>query len=155
MIISEHLSLAELISSDSAKRRGISNMPTPEHITNLKALAEHVFEPIRGHFRCPIFISSGYRSEELNRLIGGASGSQHSKGEAIDIDMDGSSNGVSNMDIFNFIKSNLKFDQLIYEFGNPTNPDWVHVSYSIKKPLRNQILKGSKIDGRTVYTTLS
>ena len=155
MIISEHLSLAELIASDSAKRRGISNMPTPEHIANLKQLAEHVFEPIRAHFRCPIFISSGYRSEELNRLIGGASSSQHSKGEAIDIDMDGSSDGVSNLDIFNYIKSNLKFDQLIYEFGNPSNPDWVHVSYTTKKPLRNEILKGFKAGGSTIYTKVS
>lgn len=77
MKISEHLDLSELIRSDSAKRNGISNMPTEEHIANFKILAEKVFEPIRNNFRCPIHISSGYRSKDLNIFIGGSLSSQH------------------------------------------------------------------------------
>ena len=149
MKLSEHLDLIEVIRSDSAKRNGISNMPTPDHIANFMLLAEKIFEPIRDHFGVPIHISSGYRSVELNRLIKGSATSQHCKGQAIDIDMDGTSNGVTNADVFNFIKDNLPFDQLIYEFGNISNPDWVHVSYVPGG--RGQILKAVKIKGQTKY----
>ena len=72
MKLSEHLDLSEVIRSDSAKRNGISNMPIPQHIENFKLLAEKVFEPIRNNFRCPIHISSAYRSIELNRAVGGS-----------------------------------------------------------------------------------
>jgi len=149
MKLSEHLDLSEIIRSDSAKRNGISNMPTPEHIENFKILATKVFEPVREHFGVPIHISSGYRSVELNRLIKGSSSSQHCKGQAIDIDMDNSTNGVTNADVFNYIKDNLPFDQLIWEFGNEDNPDWVHVSYVPEG--RKQILKAVKIKGQTKY----
>ena len=149
MVISEHLTLAELIRSESAKRNGISNMPPPEHIANLKLLAEHIFEPIRANFRCPILISSGYRSKELNAVIGGANTSQHSFGQAIDIDMDDTTYGVSNAEVFQFIKDKLPFDQLIWEFGNILNPAWVHVSYSDRH--RRQILKATKTNGITNY----
>lgn len=153
MKLSEHLDLSEVIRSESAKRNGISNMPTPEHIANFRVLAEKIFEPIRVHFRCPIIISSGYRSVELNRSIKGASGtSQHCTGEAIDIDMDGTPNGVTNRMVFDFIKDNLEFDQLIYEFGNSDNPDWVHVSYETKGPQRKQILRAARINGKTIYS---
>ena len=149
MVISQHLQLAELIRSESAKRYGITNMPPPEHIANLKLLAEHIFEPIRANFRCPILISSGYRSKELNAVIGGSNTSQHALGQAIDLDMDGTSYNVINADIFNFIKDKLPFDQLIWEFGNPLNPAWVHVSYSDRH--RRQILKATKTNGITNY----
>ena len=149
MVISEHLTLAELIRSDSAKRNGITNMPPPEHIANLKLLAEYIFEPIRVNFRCPILISSGYRSKELNAIIGGANTSQHSLGQAIDIDMDDTTYGVSNAEVFQFIKDKLPFDQLIWEFGNILNPAWVHVSYSDRH--RRQILKATKTNGITNY----
>ena len=149
MKLSEHLALSEVIRSESAKRNGISNMPTAEHIENFKILAAKVFEPIREHFGVPIRISSGYRSKELNRLIKGSSSSQHCKGQAIDIDMDGTSNGVTNTDVFNYIKDNLPFDQMIWEFGNEDNPDWVHVSYVPEG--RKQILKAVKIKGQTKY----
>lgn len=149
MVISEHLTLAELIRSESAKRNGISNMPTEEHIANLKLLAENIFEPIRANFRCPILISSGYRSAELNAKIGGANTSQHSLGQAIDIDMDGTSYGVTNEEIFSYIKAKLPFDQLIWEFGNDNNPDWVHVSYSNRH--RREILRAYKQNGITHY----
>lgn len=147
MKISEHLDLAEVIRSESAKRNGISNMPTPEHIENFKLLAEAIFEPTRSYFNVPIRISSGYRSKELNSLIKGSSSSQHCKGQAIDIDMDGTS--ITNRQIFDYIKDNLPFDQLIYEFGDDINPDWVHVSYVPKG--RRSILKAYKINGQTKY----
>ena len=147
MKLSEHLDLSEVIRSDSAKRNGISNMPTPEHIENFKLLAEKIFEPIREHFCVPIRISSGYRSKELNAKIGGSATSQHCKGQAVDIDMDGTS--LTNKQIFDYIKDNLPFDQLIWEFGNEENCDWVHVSYVPNG--RKQILKAFKMNGATKY----
>ena len=149
MKLSTHLDLSEVIRSDSAKRNGISNMPTGEHIANFMLLAEKIFEPIREHFGVPIHISSGYRSKELNAKIGGSATSQHCKGQAVDIDMDNSTNGVTNADVFNYIKDNLPFDQLIWEFGNEDNPDWVHVSYVPNG--RKQILKAFKMNGATKY----
>ena len=147
MKLSPHLDLSEIIRSDSAKRNGISNMPTPEHIENFKLLAEKIFEPIREHFCVPIRISSGYRSKELNAKIGGSATSQHCKGQAVDIDMDGTS--LTNKQIFDYIKDNLPFDQLIWEFGNEENCDWVHVSYVPNG--RKQILKAFKMNGATKY----
>lgn len=149
MKLSEHLELAEVIRSESAKRRGITNMPTEQHIANLKKLAENVFEPIRANFRQPIRISSGYRSQSLNAAIGGATNSQHSTGEAIDIDMEGTK--ITNKEIFNFIKEKLNFDQLIYEFGNNTEPDWVHVSFKSNGQQRKQVLRAIKENGKTKY----
>ena len=151
MQLSKNLSLAEVTRSETAKRRGISNMPTPEHIENFKKLAENVFQPIRDHFGVPIHLSSGYRSAALNKAVGGASSSQHSKGEAIDIDMDGSAHGVTNKMVFDFIKANVNFDQLIWEFGTDANPDWVHVSYNSDGPQRKQILKAVKKGSATSY----
>jgi hypothetical protein len=151
MKLSENLSLSEIIRSESAKRKGVSNMPTEEHIANLKVLAEKIFQPIRENFRVPILISSGYRSKELNAAIGGSLTSQHCSGEAIDIDMDGTPHGVTNLDIFNFIKDKLDFDQLINEFPKDGNPDWVHVSYKVKGGNRKQILKAVKSGGKTTY----
>ena len=151
MQLSKHLSLAEVTRSDSAKRKGISNQPTAEHLENFKKLAENIFEPIREHFKVPIHISSGYRSKELNAAIGGSLTSQHCSGEAIDIDMDGSSDGVSNKMVFDYIKANLNFDQLIWEFGTSQAPDWVHVSFESTGKQRKQILKAVKAGGKTVY----
>ena len=151
MKLSEHLDLSEVTRSESAKRKGISNMPTEAHIANFKLLAEKIFEPIRTHFRCPIIISSGYRSKELNAAIGGSLTSQHCQGEAIDIDMDGTPNGVTNRMVFDYIKDNLDFDQLIYEFGDSNNPDWVHVSYESSGKQRKQILRAVRNNGKTSY----
>lgn len=150
MQLSKHLSLAEVTRSDSAKRNGISNQPTAEHLENFKKLAVNIFEPIREHFGVPILISSGYRSKELNAAIGGSATSQHCQGEAIDIDMDGSGT-ISNADVFNYIKDELNFDQLIWEFGTDKNPDWVHVSYESTGKQRKQILKAVKVGGKTLY----
>lgn len=151
MKLSENLDLGELTRSEGAKRAGISNTPTAEHIENMKKLATNIFQPIREHFGVPIFISSGYRSKELNAKIGGSSTSQHSSGEAIDIDMDGSSSGVTNKQVFEYIKANLDFDQLIWEFGTKNNPDWVHVSYESTGRQRKQVLRAVKVNGTTKY----
>lgn len=149
MQLSENLSLAEVIRSETAKRKGVSNMPTPEHIENFKLLATKIFQPIREHFGKPIHISSGYRSAALNKAIGGAASSQHCTGEAIDIDMDGTS--ITNAQIFNYIKDNLEFDQLIAEFPVNGDPAWVHVSYESSGKQRKQILVAKKISGKTQY----
>lgn len=149
MQISKHLSIAEVIRSESAKRKGIDNKPTDEHLKNLTLLSKEIFEPIREYFGVPIFISSGYRSKLLNKSIGGSLSSQHCSGEAIDIDMDGTK--ILNAQIFHWIKDNLNFDQLIWEFGTDKNPDWVHVSYESTGKQRNQILKAIKKNGKTSY----
>jgi hypothetical protein len=149
MQLSKNLSLAEVIRSETAKRKGVSNMPTEAHIANFKLLAEKVFQPIREHFGVPIHISSGYRSEALNKAIKGSNTSQHCTGEAIDIDMDGTA--IKNAEIFNYIKDNLEFDQLIWEFGTDANPDWVHVSYESTGKQRKMILKAVKKGNATTY----
>ena len=136
MKISNNLTLAELTTSQTATRLGIKNTAPAFVIENLKAVAENVFEPIREHFGKPIRISSGYRCKELNKAIKGSATSQHMTGQALDIQ---GTNGVTNAEIFNYVKDNLTFDQLIWEFGTKTEPAWVHVSYS-KLKNRNQIL---------------
>ena len=150
MQISKHFSLAELCNSATGKRYGISNVPDEKSIKNLKLLADNILEPIREHFDKPIHIISGYRSAVLNKKVGGSKTSQHLVGQAADIDNDNTE--VSNADIFNYIKDNLKYDQLIWEFGNDESPAWVHVSFSSKP--RKQILKAYKNGLTTVYKKL-
>ena len=149
MILSENLSVAEFSKSDTAKRKGIDNTPKGVHLEAAKELAQNIFQPIREHFAVPLFISSGYRSDALNKAVGGSATSQHSNGEAIDIDM-GNNTKPSNKDLFDYIKKNLEFDQLIWEFGTDKNPEWIHVSYSSVKN-RKKILKAVKVNGRTHY----
>jgi hypothetical protein len=150
MKLSKYVSLAEVTRSDTAKRKGIDNSPTAEHLENLKVISEEVFDKIREYFGVPIFISSGYRSAALNKAIGGSATSDHNLGKALDLDQDGHGNGVTNADVFNYIKSNLDFDQLIWEFGTDKNPDWVHVGYR-KGANRKQILKAVREGGKTKY----
>ena len=150
MKLSKNLTLAEVTKSATAKRRGIPNEPTIEHLENLKAIAENVFQPMRDHFQVPINISSGYRSKELNDAIGGSLASQHSKGEALDIDCAPYS-GLSNREVFEYIKDHLEFDQLIWEFGNESDPDWVHVSYKRQGKNRGEILRAVRKQGKTRY----
>jgi hypothetical protein len=144
MRLTAHFNLAEFTRSESAKRHGVSNNPTPEHLENIIVLCERILEPIRAKYG-PIVISSGYRSKTLNHYIGGALKSQHLEGKAVDIDMDGMGS-VTNKEIFEYIKYNLEFDQLINEFDYA----WVHVSYNAGKN-RKQILDALKDNGRTVY----
>ena len=152
MNISDHISLKEAIRSNTAKRLGIDNMPDNETLVTMQVTAQHLFEPLRNHFNEPIYISSFYRCEELNKAIGGSASSQHCKGEAIDIDDVYSK--VTNADFFNYIKDRLEFDQLIWEFGDDENPDWVHVSYSLGRN-RMRILKAIKENGKTKYIDIT
>ena len=152
MKLSNYVSLAEVTKSDTAKRKGISNEPTPEHLENLKTISTEVFDKVREHFGVPIYISSGYRSAALNKAIGGSSTSDHNLGRALDLDQDGRGNGVTNMEVFEFIKDNLEFDQLIGEFQRADgNFDWVHVGYR-KGANRKQILVAYRdAAGKTKY----
>ena len=147
MKLSKNLSLSEVIKSNTAIKNGIDNSPTLVHLKNLEILAEKIFQPIREHFGVPIGISSGYRSKALNEAIKGSSKtSQHCSGQAIDIDADiYNFGGVTNKEIFDYIRLNLDFDQLINEF----NYSWVHVSYSENN--RGQVLKAYKQNGKTKY----
>ena len=150
MKLSKNLTLAEVTKSATAKRKGISNEPTIEDMENLKAIAQNIFQPLRDYFGCPIGVSSGYRSLDLNRAIGGSSTSQHCKGEALDIDCD-MFGGLSNREVFEYIKEHLIFDQLIWEFGNDSDPDWVHVSYKRIGKNRGEILRAGRKNGKTYY----
>lgn len=141
--LSEHFTLAEFTKSQTAIRNGIKNEPTPEHLAAMKLLCAKVLEPIRTHYGKPVKISSGYRSLALNRAIGGATSSQHSKGEAADIEVP----GISNYALARLIRDTLPHDQVILEFYHPGDPNsgWVHVSYGPR--MRSQELTTS--DGKT------
>lgn len=149
MKLTENFSLHEMTYSATAVKRGLSNNPTPEHLENLKLLCEKVLEPVRAAMECPIKITSGYRSGQLNAYIGGSASSQHMFGQAVDIDL-----GSKNAELYNIIVNQLEFDQIIWEFGSDSNPDWVHVSYSNKKN-RKQCLKAVKQNGKTVYLDIT
>ena len=143
--ISQHITFAEATKSATGSRLGINNVPPPEIIETMKITAENVFEPLRE--KCgPIRISSFYRSPELNRAVGGAKVSQHCKGEAIDI----SGINVTNAELFRVACELDQFDQIIWEFGTLTEPDWVHISFK-KGHNRKQILRATKIGKRTTY----
>ena len=139
MDISPHISYEEATYSDTAKRLGIDNIPNFEQLCKMVIVATKVFEPLRNYFGVPIHISSFFRTIELNKAIGGSKTSQHVLGEAIDIDAD-KYGKITNKQIFNFIKDNLEFDQLIWEFGTNDEPNWVHVSFKEGKN-RHQVLK--------------
>jgi len=147
--ISKHISGREAIESYTAKRRGIENIPSEYELTNMVAVAENVFEPLREWVGGPIKINSFFRSVELNKAIGGSSRSQHCEGRAIDID--DTYGWKSNAEMYNYIKNNLDFDQLIWEFGTDDNPDWVHVSYVSVDGNRRRCLKAEKTNGKTTY----
>lgn len=144
MKLSPHLDLIEVTKSDYAKKHGIDNMPNAEYTENLIELANNIFEPIREHFGKPIRISSGFRSKLLNSKLKGAPNSQHTIGQAIDIDQ---GDREENKQIFEFIKDNLPFDQLINEFDY----DWVHVSYNSSGKQRGEVLDAIKKSGKTIY----
>ena len=148
MKLSAHFDLAEFTRSESAKREGLDNTPTSEHLENIKILCEKVLEPIRLRFG-PINISSGYRGKMLNHFIGGSISSDHCVGRAADIDMDDTGSGVTNKEIFDYIKDNLDYDQLI----NEHNYSWVHVGYR-QGANRKQVLKAVKEKGKTVYQVI-
>ena len=151
-MISKHISDREGVYSITATRRGLDNTPNAKQLLNMKLLAEKVFEPLRSCVGGPIRINSFFRGEELNKAIGGSSKSQHCKGQAMDID-DGGCN-KTNAEMYKFIKDELEFDQMIWEFGDDDNPDWVHVSYVSEEDNRNRCLKAYKDKGKTKYMVI-
>jgi len=151
-MISKHISYKEGTYSNTAMRKGIDNTPNDEQLKNMKLVAEKVFEPLRKWVSGPIKINSFFRCPELNKAIGGSSKSQHCKGQAIDID--DVFGKVNNADMFAWIKNHLDFDQMIWEFGNKNNPDWIHISYVSEKDNRNRCLKAYREDGKTKYMVI-
>ena len=151
-MISKHISYKEGVRSNTATRKGIDNTPNDEQLSNMELIAEEVFEPLRAYVGGPIKINSFFRCPELNKAIGGSSKSQHCKGQAMDID--DTFGRCTNAEMYHFIKENLDFDQMIWEFGDDDNPDWVHVSYVSPEDNRNRCLKAYKDKGKTKYMVI-
>ena len=151
--ISKHISYKEATRSATALRLGIDNKPNEYHLQNMEMVAKKVFEPLREAVNAPIKINSFYRCEELNKAIGGSSKSQHCQGRAIDID--DIYGHVSNAYMYYYIKDNLDFDQLIWEFGTNDSPDWVHVSYVDEDSNRKRCLKAIRENGKTKYIDIT
>ena len=151
-MISKHISYKEGAYSNTAIRKGIDNNPDFKQLQNMKLIAEKVFEPLRKHVGGPIKINSFFRCPELNKAIGGSSKSQHCHGQAIDID--DTYGKMSNADMYDWIKENLDFDQIIWEFGSDKNPAWVHISYVSPMANRKRCLKAYKNNGKTKYKVI-
>lgn len=147
--ISKHISYKEGTRSNTAQRLGIENIPNAYEQQNMEILAEKIFEPLRQWVSGPIRINSFYRCEELNRAIGGSSRSQHCEGRAIDLD--DTFGYKTNAEMFDYIRKNVNFDQLIWEFGDDNNPAWVHVSYISEDENRGRVMRAEKINGKTQY----
>ena len=153
MKLTEHITYAEACHSYTAKNLGIRNIPNEYEMWNMVILSTEVFEPLRKWVGGPIKINSFYRSRELNKAIGGASKSMHCEGRAMDLD--DVYGRKTNAEMFNYIKEFLDYDQLIWEFGDDSNPDWVHVSYVSEDKNRNKILKAVRDDGKTKYIDIT
>ena len=147
--ISEHVSFKEGTHSNTALRRGLDNTPSESQLKCMKDIARDVFEPLRKWVGGPIKINSFFRGEPVNTAIGGSKYSQHMKGQAIDID--DTFGHKTNAEMYHYIKNNLDFDQLIWEFGDSKNPNWVHVSYVTHRPNRKKLTIAKKVNGRTKY----
>ena len=153
MKISDHITYAEAIHSNTAKRRGIDNTPNEVQVLSMKLLADKIFEPLREWVGGPIKVNSFFRSVPLNEAIGGAASSQHCKGQAIDID--DVYGYKTNAEMYKWIQENLDYDRMIWEFGTDTQPNWIHVSYVSKEENRNKCLKAYKEHGKTKYKVIS
>jgi hypothetical protein len=149
MRISKHITYKEATYSSTAKRLHLDNTPDEDTLYEMAKVAHNIFEPLRLYVGGAIKINSFYRSKEVNQAVGGSSKSQHCKGQAIDID--DVFGHKSNAEMFEYIRENLDFDQMIWEFGDTDNPNWVHVSYVSKKENRNRILRAVREDGKTRY----
>ncbi len=160
MKVSEHISMSEAVKSQTATRLGIDNTPDDRQLANMQRVANDCFEPLRRAKNVPLGISSFFRCPNLNKAIGGSVTSQHcatedSKGinaAAIDIDAD-IYGGITNKEIFNWLKANVEFDQLIWEFGTEDEPNWVHISKR-EHTNRNQVLRAIRKNGRVSYEVL-
>ena len=151
-MISKHISYKEGVYSTTALRRNIENKPNEEQLANMKLIGEKIFEPLRKYVGGPIKINSFFRGADLNKAIGGSTTSQHCKGQAMDID--DTFGHKTNADMYRFIKENLDFDQMIWEFGDDNNPNWVHVSYVSPDKNRKVCLKAYKENNKTKYKTI-
>ena len=150
--ISKHITYAEGIHSNTAKRKGIDNTPNQTQVEAMKLLASEIFEPLREWVGGPIKVNSFFRSVALNEAIGGVASSQHCKGQAIDID--DVYGRKSNAEMYNWIKENLSYDQIIWEFGTAMQPNWIHISYVSEEENRNKCLKAYKEHGKTKYKVI-
>jgi len=153
--ISEHISYKEVIRSQTAVKKGIKNIPNPFQLVNIIALAINIFEPLRVWAGVKIYISSFFRAVLLNTVIGGSAKSDHCAlrdRAAIDVDAD-VFGGKSNKELFEYVRDNLEFDKLIWEFGDDENPDWVHISYS-RGVNRKIILRAYRTETGTKYIEL-
>jgi hypothetical protein len=154
MKISEHISYKEATRSVTALRLGIDNTPNEYQLQNMEIIAKNVFEPLRKAVGGAIKINSFFRCEDLNKAIGGSSKSQHCQGRAIDID--DNYGYMSNNDMYKYIKENLDFDQLIFEFPDENgNASWIHVSYVDADSNRKRCLKAIKENGKTKYIDIT
>jgi len=149
MRISKHISYKEGVYSATAKRLHLNNTPNEEQLYAMNNVAEFIFEPLRLFVGGAIKINSFYRSKEVNKAVGGSGKSQHCKGQAIDID--DVFGHKTNAEMFEYIRENLDFDQLIWEFGDFNNPNWLHISYVSKKENRNRVLRAIRENGKTRY----
>ena len=152
MKISDNISYKEAVYSRTAQRRDIYNHPENKQVDNMRLIANQVFQPLRAWVGGPIKINSFFRSPELNTAIGGSTKSQHCQGQAIDLD--DTFGRATNAEMYKFIKENLDFDQMIWEFGDDDNPDWVHVSYVSEDKNRNRCLKAYKKNNKTKYAVI-
>ena len=149
MNLSANFTLKELTRSDAATRLGLDNQPNDEALENLKLLCEKVLQPVRDHFGKSVTVNSGYRSPESNAAVGGSKTSDHCKGQACDLEID----GIPNPELAQWIMDNLEYTQLILEFytpGGDPNAGWVHVSYDPNN-LKKQELTATKVAGKTTY----
>tara|TARA_B100000963_G_C22504658_1_gene615445 strand:- start:144 stop:605 length:462 start_codon:yes stop_codon:yes gene_type:complete len=150
--ISKNISYKEGVYSITADRLGLENKPNEEQLANMKTIAEKIFQPLREWVGAPIKINSFFRSPELNKAIGGSTKSQHCHGQAIDID--DTFGHATNAVMFKWIKENINFDQMIWEFGDDKNPNWVHISYVSPEDNRNRCLKAYRENGKTKYMVI-
>jgi hypothetical protein len=148
-MISKHISYHEGTYSRTGERRDLDNTPNVGQLKCMKEVAENLFEPLREWVGGPIKINSFFRGEPVNTAIGGSIRSQHMKGQAIDID--DTFKHKTNAEMYHYIKDNLDFDQLIWEFGNDENPNWLHISWVSHRPNRKKLTIAKKVNGRTKY----
>jgi len=150
--LSENFSLHEFTKSQTAIRNNIDNTPNEKQIKCMQEVAENLFEPLREWVGGPIKVNSFFRGEPVNTAIGGEKRSQHMKGQAID--MDDTFGHKTNAEMYHYIKDNLDFDQMVWEFGTEYpdgNPNWVHISWVSHRPNRKQEVIAIKKNGRTRY----
>ena len=148
-MISKHISYHEGTYSQTGVRRDLDNTPDDSQLKRMEEVAENLFEPLREWVGGPIKINSFFRGEPVNTAIGGSRKSQHMKGQAIDID--DTFGHKTNAEMYHYVKDNLDFDQLIWEFGTDKNPNWLHISWVSHRPNRKKLTVAKKVNGRTKY----